>query len=241
MRIFSIALFFVHLCFLPALGQERFIPHITDLNGDFQTWIILENISTEFDTFQLSVYTKEGYPRPPVLGSLQPGEIQIYEQLDLLGNEPDVGSSHFLIGSENHPATNIKFSVAYGLKSGEGSPAYAPEMNDVAPLWRLFAGNWPEVYDAIAVVNFGEEAATIKVVHRALDRTMIKEFVMAENALPLSKTLYVIGGMNSIFDRTKSPIFEIESNQNIGVSALQGDLPDSQYLWVNLATPQEPR
>ncbi len=211
-------------------GQTRFLPHITDINSDFQTWIIIENIGSEPSTFQVKVYAKDGSPLPPPLGGLQPGEVQILEQIKILGSDD---TSHFLIGSENFPSTNFRFSIAYGLKSGEGSPVYIPEMTIVAQVWRLFAGNWPKVFDSIAVVNFGEQAATIKVVHRALDGSVIKEVVITEDAAPLSKTVYIIGGTNSVFDRSMSPVFDIESDQNIGVLALQGDLPDSQYLWLN--------
>lgn len=215
---------------LPVRGQTRFLPHITDINSDFQTWLIVENIGSEPSTFQVQVYAKDGSLLPSPLGGLQPGEVQILEQIKILGSDD---TSHFLIGSDNFPSTNFRFSIAYGLKSGEGSPAYIPEMTDVAQAWRLFAGNWPKVYDSIAVVNFGEQAATITVVHRALDGSVIKEVVITQDAAPLSKTVYVIGGTNSVFDLSMSPVFDIESDQNIGVIALQGDLPDSQYLWLN--------
>ncbi len=213
-----------------AFGQVRYIPHVTDVNSDFQTWVILENTGAELASYELNIFTSTGSPQPFVLGSIAPGEIQIWEHADILGSEH---ASHFTIGSESHPATNIKFSIAYGLKNGEGSRAYIHESSTAAFSWRLFAGNWANVYDAISVVNLGEHPSTIKVRQRALDGSTIKEVVIADNVLPLSKTLYIIGGAGSVFDGSLSPVFEIEADQPVGVIALQGDLPGSRYLWQN--------
>jgi len=48
-----------------------------------------------------------------------------------------------------------------------------------------------------------------------------------------SKTLYIIGDTQSVFDRALSPVFEIESDQPTDVIALSGELAASKYLWSN--------
>ena len=70
-------------------------------------------------------------------------------------------------------------------------------------------------------------------IQRGFDGSVIREVVISEGVTSHSKTLYVIGGNESVFDRSVSPIFEIEADQDIGVIALQGDLEGSQYLWFN--------
>lgn len=217
---------------LSATAQDRYIPHITQLDSDFQSWIIIENIGTEAEAYRWDCYEADGTYQPFVLGQLEPGETQTLVALDWLSNQV---TSHVTIGTEDYPSPNIRLTVAYGRKDGTGSRVHIPQMTTKAKAWRLYTGTWPTVYDAIAVVNFGDSPAEIKVIQKANDGSTIKEVTVAEGAAPLSKTKYVIGGNASEFDGSASSIFEVQSDQPIGLIALQGNLPDSTIMWVNTA------
>ena len=213
-----------------SLAQVRYLPHVTKLDSDYQTWIILENTTTEDVIFELQPYAETGARTPSVLGLLTPGEVAICKQGDLLGHRD---AAYFTIGSDMYPAQGMNVSVAYGLKSEEGSPAYHYEATTASKRYRLYAGNWPQVFDAIAVVNLGNEPATVRVKHVSLMGDVLQEVVIAEDLAPMAKVATIIGGYTSVFERSASPIFEIEATMDVGLMALQGDLPTSRPIWSN--------
>lgn len=213
-------------------AQDRFVPHVTTQDSDFQTWIILENLGTEAEGIQMTAYAEDGSRYPFSLQGVEPGETQTHVVANNILHE---FVSHFTIGSDAYPSTNIRLTFVYGLKDGNGSRVHVPQMTTTAKAWRFYTGNWPTVYDAVAVVNFGDASAEIKVIQRASDGSVIKEVVIAESAPSMSKTRYVIGGNSSEFDGSASSIFEVRSNQPLGLIALQGNLPDSTIMWINTA------
>ena len=213
----------------PCLGQTRIIPHLTDWESDYRTWIILENLSNERVGFALRSFDMSGKELPSRLDSLDPNETQIWDQ-GFTGTE---FTSHFLIGNDEYPSDSIRVTIAYGRQDETGTSAYFGETTTQATRWRLFSGNWNVAFDAIAAVNLGNETGSITIRQMGLDGSVIKEHVINEQVSPMEKVLYVIGGSgDSIFDPNASNIFEIEATQPISLIALQGD-QQSTLLWTN--------
>lgn len=226
------------------LAQEeernfRLLAHVTDSNGPFQTLLIFENITDERQTLQVVPYNASGDQLPIPWEALEPGEIKTLLSNEYLGSRAD---SHFFVGSRNDASEGIRVTLAYSLRNGQGSPVYVPEQDTAATRWRFFSGDGVRVFDGFSIINLGPEATLLTVRQLATNGQIIEEILLTDILPVFGKRLLVLGeGATASFDRSISNIFEIEASQPIVVLGLQGDLPNSQYLWRNTLYPQDPQ
>lgn len=221
-------------------AQDRYFPHITSNTSEFTTEIILENKTEEMSVYRIVPYTQEGMALPAVLGSVEPGETQKWNWLDLLGSP---GAASFVIsetwelGDENFSSEHTTFTVVYRLADDAGSPVHIPVNLELSTSWRLFSGNWDLVYDGIAVVNYGNAPTNITITNLDESGQVLTEKVIREGLAPNEKLLVVLGPGNIDFPDQGSNIFEISGDQPLGVIGIQGNLNQSLFLWSSQVTP----
>jgi penicillin amidase len=228
-RGFFTALFCV-LTMASAFAQTRIIPHVTRVGGGFTTTVILENGSVSGQSLTLSAFDSTGARLGDVTVELSGREV-INQDIETLFPGLD-GVSHFEIqGSEE-----IQASVNYNFASGQGSPALVREANETASRWRLFPGDWNNIFDGIAVVNTGEEVTDLWVAQKDFNNNVIDARQIATELAPNAKALFVIGSpADEVFADRDDVYYEVSGDQLLAVTALRGTLAgaDLGLLWAN--------
>ncbi len=218
-------------------GQMRMIPHLTRTSGGFTTSVIIENESIETVTYRLTPYDKDG-------NLLQGDEGQEIRVEGIIAGQAvvsmpagelfpgTVDASHFSIEGDG-----IMVSVAYNSTNG-GSPAHVGETSVEATSYRLFTGDWSQVFDGFAVVNMGEQTADVWVSERDSSGDIIQSVRAIDDLAPMAKGLWIIGQPSGSPFNGGGANYEVYSTQPLAITALRGDLPGSNFLWVNQATPK---
>ncbi len=206
-------------------GQQRIVPHLTAADGGFTTTVILENASTQTKPFLLKPFDRDGNPLDEVEGTLAGRATQVEAAATLVGE----AAAHLIIEAED-----VTVTVAYRAVAGGGSPAHVGETAQQATRLRFFSGDWATVFDGIAVVNAGNEAADVWVAQLDATGTVIQSARVATALAPMAKALAVIGAPDgSAFDPAAGSTFEVYATVPLAVTALRGNLPGSDYLWAN--------
>ncbi|CAM2009098.1 penicillin acylase family protein [Acanthopleuribacter pedis] len=218
---------FVLICALSAfaVAQERMIPHLTAADGGFASTLYLENTSAQPRTWTLTPYDRDGNALPAVEGTLE-GRAQFSQAAATLVGET---AAHLVITGEDISAT-----VAYVAEAGGGSPAHVAETNEQATRHRFFAGDWNAIFDGVAVVNTGTEAADVWIAQINAEGTVVQSARVAAALAPRAKALYVLGSPDgSAFDAAAGSLYEVYATVPLAMTALRGNLPGSDYLWAN--------
>ncbi len=211
------------------MAQMRIIPHLTRAGGGFTTTLIFENSSVEDRAYTITPYNESGVAQQRVTGVISGQTVTTFSASSLLGQN----ASHLVIEGDD-----ITITAAYTANGNDTSPAHVAENRDQATSYRLFAGNWKQVFDGFAVVNAGEETADVWVAQRDGSGNIAKSVKAVEGLAPNAKALYVIGDPNgSEFDPDVGAYYEVYSTQNIAITALRGNIPGSNFLWANEAAP----
>ena len=215
---------------LPLAAQSRMISHVTRAGGGFTTSVIVENQSAVSQNVTLQPYDANGNALTVLEMTIDGGSALNQSSQTLFADGDQV--SHFSIDADS----SVAVSVAYDFDAGNGSPAHVASRADQGSMWRLFPGNWDNVFDGIAVVNNGDRPADIWVSQRDLDGNYIRSERAAASLAPNAKALYVIGSPGgSSFSRDTASYFEVSSDSSLSITALRGTLADAPVglLWSN--------
>ena len=226
----------IFILLVPAflLGQQRVISHLTSPGGGFTTTVYLQNTTGDPQDYDLQPFNGAGVSLPVVSGTIGPQSTYQFTVSDLF-NSTDV--SHFYISESSG---NISVLVAYRILDGPGSPAHVQESSLLSAMWRLFPGDWSQVFDGFAVVNTGSEATDVFLRQVDFSGLVLETVSVTSGLSPNAKALYVIGGPNgSAFEPRLDAFFEITASQDLAITALRGTVPGAPvgFLWENKALP----
>jgi len=227
--------FFFNLIFLfsqvALLAQTRLIPHVTALNGGFDTEFQISNMSSGPVTIELIPYTNGGENLGEVAIAIPANSVLFQTKDELFGEGIEV--SHIEL---NQAPSFVKVTTIYQFHSGQGSPVHLQENTLRGKAWRLFAGNWDLVFDGLALVNISEKETSITLRQFNAQGDLVQERTIVTDFPPNYKTLYTIGapGMSE-FQAIPNGYFEIDSTQDIAVVSLRGTPSNAtdRYLWEN--------
>jgi len=213
-------------------SQTRVIPHVTVTGNGFTTDVLLENRSVLDRDVVLNPFGADGGALTAVPVTVPASGVTRMSSTVLFGGDV----SHFTITADE----SVKVTAIYDF-DGTGSPAHVPETDSQATSFRIYPGDWSQVFDGVAVVNMGEEATDIWITQKDFSGNIMQTTMLAEAVAANQKALYVIGAPNgSDFTYDEGAYFEIYGNQMLSVTALRGTLSGSQLgvLWANDAEPQ---
>ena len=216
------------------LAQTRMIPHVTRPTGGFNTTVIIENSSVVTQSVTLTPFNQNGVPLDGVELEIDGLAVLSQNAVDLF---PDGGNvSHFQIDGGDQ----ISIGVNYDFQSAAGSPAFVGSSSDQASSWRLFPGNWDQVFDGVAIVNTGETATDVWIIQKDFQGNALDAVQIAEGLAPNAKTLFVIGSQtDAVFNDDTPAYYEVSGDQMLAITALRGTLPTAAVglLWANQARP----
>jgi hypothetical protein len=215
-------------------GLNRWIPHITAPTGGFVTTIFLENEANLSQTVQFQPYDATGTPLSPVAVSLQPRETKALVQSELF---PESSTSHAKIVNTN----SVRITTAFKAASGPGATAHVPERTLTSRSYWIYPGEWDVIFDGVALVNVGDQSATITANYVNQEGQTIATASIASNLAPKGKALAVFG---NLFPGQTQGIIEISSSQEMAPVFLRGSYLSSDpsvttpsYLYSNLPLP----
>jgi len=219
---------------LSAWAQSRLIPHLTSSTGGFQSTLILENSSDLPQPYQLQGKTAAGALTISQAGTLQPGQTVWQNAASWLG-----ASAAYLV-IQPGTAEAIEISVAYQASSGVSSAAHLRSTSDYAPRWRLFAGNWDEVFDGVAVINMGSQVTQVTLHQLDGGDAELASLNLIPSLAPGAKALAILGAPgNQPIGNRQDVVYEVRSAQPLALTALRGTLLGApiNLLWSNAAWP----
>jgi len=223
------------LCASSLFAQTRIVSHLTRPDGGFATRVQVFSDDVAETAISLTPFDEAGNEGPATQLTLANTETRELDVASLFPEMPD--ASHFTISGDEA----VRVSVSYVAVAGEGSPAHVAEQVVAGNRFRIFAGNWTRVFDGIAVVNAGTAPATVQVTQRDSATGNAIRTRPAARLDPMAKGLYVIGGPGfGAFEDLPDTWFEVSSDQPIGLTALRGNLPGSEYLWAVTPEPWHP-
>lgn len=216
-------------------AQETVIPHITRDDGGFDTMVFIENPTASTLNYAMQGFDMQGQPLGTVSGVINATNILSWTKADLFG--PSSGLAHLTL---TPPSEGLVMTVSYQATNQITSPAHMGALQKQAKTWQFFPGNWDVVFDSIAVVNMGSQAADIFLSHKdfqgnVLDRRLIQGSVPSKG-----KVLFVVGdSMTRPFMSVPNSFFEVEAAQPLAMMAIRGS-SNAQFLWANTARPFDP-
>ena len=219
------------MCLTASLSFSGMISHVTNYDGEFSSYIIIENLSSEPQAYTLMPYAMDGSALTSVESEMTAGTTSMFSVDDLFEEASQV--SHFAVTGD------VSVAISYKIKEGRGSAAHVSANPTKASRYKFFAGNWSEIFDGIAVVNRGSEAADIWVCQKDSNGKIVQSVKAIAGLVPMAKGLYVIGApAGSSFIAEAGSYFEVYANQSFSITSLRGTPPGAEvgYLWSNEAT-----
>jgi len=213
------------------LAQTRIISHVTAPDGGFTTNLVIENTAVSSQDLTLHPFDADGNALTQVDMTLGAQSVMRQDSQTLFGG----AASHFTIEG----STQVKVNVSYDFASGASSPALLSESDTQGSIWRLFPGNWDQIFDGIAVVNTGSEPTDVWLTQKDDQNQNVLAVKIATGLAPNAKLLYVIGSANGSEFSNDAAYFEVSADQRLAVTALQGTLinPQINILWAAEARP----
>ncbi|PIE91123.1 MAG: hypothetical protein CR997_03095 [Acidobacteria bacterium] len=206
----------------------RMINHISKTSGGFDPGLILSNNSQASLYYTMTAYSAEGDILVSLTKSMEPNRKTYKTPQELFGSDR---VSHIVISGD----PGIDLTTTYTSVKEGSSPAHVGESKVQAKKWRVYPGDWSQVWDGLAIVNTGKEACNITISQRYWS-DFVYDSKVIENVSVFEKKLVVLG---DLFPEKSIAHFTIESDQPLAVMALRGTYADAptSYLWQNDATP----
>ncbi|MBO1318123.1 M23 family metallopeptidase [Acanthopleuribacter pedis] len=205
----------------------RMIAHLTRPNAGFTTRIAVFNNSTRMQEALLQPYLADGQPLPAFRVNVPAGVTLDFDQRELFG--PDPAAYCRLTASED-----LVFTTAYAAVD-KGSPAFVAESRTLAQRWRLFPGDWDQVWDGLALVNPQAESVQVSIELVKPDGEVTgvwRPQTLAD--LPTNGKALLI--LEELGERPEpGDAILVRADAPIALLALRGDRKGSRFLWQNLA------
>lgn len=211
----------------PKSVVKRWVPHVTNANGGFDTRILATNLTDEDATLEFQPYDIEGTALPKVVVTVGGNSFLRWTPQDLFSTD---GVSHFSVTSDHE----CPVSVAYCASAGQqGGTAHVMETSSTGERFLLFPGEWDTVWDGMALINTGNNAAELTAVQ--INGQGMETFRTTINAnLPAkAKQLLVL---SSVLPDSSEDMIAIEATQPSCLVFLRGSYVESgaSYLYQTL-------
>ncbi len=209
---------------------SRWIGHVTRATGGFQTTVNMRNTGAYAASVSLEPYGLDGSALTPVSVSVPAGQVVSSLSSDLFNGE-DV--SHFAIKGSDA----ITVTASYRIAAGAGASAEASEIDALGKRFAFYQGEWDVVFDGVAWVNAGTASATVTLVQRAADGSVLGQATAAQDLAPGAKLLYLF---DADLQSNPGSIIEIQSDQPAAPVFLRGTRPGVSpgYLYVTVPVGQ---
>jgi len=198
-------------------GQDRWIPHIARVGGDFNNQIRITNAGTERESFTLYAYTDTG-------SSLGNQTFTLSARESIYLDDSYFGTSISHLRLESGPS--ISACVEYTADKPGASPATAAAVMPMES-WSFFPGDGVQTWDGVALLNPNTRTVTVTV--REITESGA---VIAVDTLSIGPGDKFIG----VGAWSQASSIQIEASYPIAVTALRGTR-DGSLLWANDATP----
>lgn len=208
-----------------AIAQTRIIPHVTRVDGGFESRIILANLGETEGNIKLVAFDEEGEPLAQISETVGPNET-LYRGVEELFKVANV--SHFTIEGDSFVSVSILYKSS---KEGSG-PAHVRETSESAYRWRIYLGDRAVTWDGLVVVNMSTHETPLSIFGYTSDGRETNHLSPFWPLKPMEKEVYFL---SDLFESTPE-YFEFLSADPITVMALRGEL-ESKFLWENAALP----
>ncbi len=222
-----------------ATAQQRIIPHVTRLNNGFEAQVVIANLGSLEQNYELTAWNRLGAFYDTYKGTLEQGATLFMSIEELFAKRTDLPEdaqdvSHITINADERVTVTIVYKAS-GLEKG---PAHVKESNTQTLRWRIYAGDPSITWDGLAVVNTGEVATPLSIfVFNAAGEQLgfISPFYPVE---VMEKEIYLL---TDVFEGSREPVawYEILGAEPLSVIGLRGRR-DNAFLWENEALPMEP-
>ncbi len=204
------------------LPRRRWVPHLTDPSGDFETRIILANEANGAIQVVVHPYHKDGTPGASFTLGLQANRHIELAAADLF---PDPLVSHFSIEGD----AAIRFYAAYrSLIKSDAGVAHVPDLQTLPGLsFELYPADWNHFWDAVAIVNAGDEPASIEARQYDAEDRALRGIVWISDLAPQAKTLAVL---SDLFSPVEGQKLLIQSTSPLQVLFLRGSKADQSAI-----------
>lgn len=203
---------------LPAVGSgTRILPHLTRVGFGFKTQVLLINSSTESGHLSLRFFTEQG---------------EFLEQMD-----------HSLGGGVTLPITAFPTGAAYALVEGSshcvamavyrasndlGGSAHLGERQAFGQRFEILAGDVERLFDGLACVNMGAEAAQIEIESYDNTGNLTGSELLTVGLQPGQKFLAALQGR---LPMSEGSVIRITSTQPLATVFLRGTFEPATWLY----------
>lgn len=201
-----------------AAAPARWIPHLAALGGNFTSQVLLRNLGDQTQTLWLTPYDQSGKVAAGRAYTLGPKAMMLVEH-EALGSQ----SSHLAIAG----GAQIAATVGYRAASGGGTAHLQAVVAGTTS--RVFRGDTALLFDGLALVNLGQQAARVSVALLDDQGTQVGTSVLAEALAPGAKLLTDLG---QAFGEQSGRLFLVTSEQPAAMLFLRGSR-DGRYLYPN--------
>lgn len=208
---------------LPVMANDgqRWIPHLTNIGGNFTTDVFVHNSSASQETALILPFDANGTPLAQASIDVPGNSFVRMAQSQLA----PAGWSHFQINADSA----VTVSVGYRAAVAGASTAQVNETIPINGSFYLYPGDWNLVYDAVAIVNTGDAAANVTATLIEGNGPKGDPVSLVNGLAPNAKSLLVLG---QVFNGEGANAIRIDTNQPIALLVLRGSL-DGRYLYLN--------
>lgn len=213
-------------------GEPRLIAHITRPNAGFFTRFSVFNKSDREQPCRLIPYRADGGAEEAFTFNVPAGVTLSYDQREWFG-EAEIAHCRIIAPPE------LVVTTAYAA-ADNGSPAFVGETNTLAAQWRLYPGDWSQVWDGLALVNPQDQAVQVEIELIRADGGVDATVQPSDLAqVPANGKALIVLEEFGWRPQTGDAIV-VRATAPIALLALRGDREGSRFLWQNLALPEQP-
>ena len=206
----------------PPVDGTRWIPHVTSSSGGFQTLVTFVNTYFQDGAATLRAYDTSGAYTDHTI------EVPVGTHATWRPEELTNGAeiSHFEVATDQGIFVTASFRVTLDKVGGT---AHVTETSDIGRRFIMYPGEWNTIWDGMAMVNLGDEAAEVTAVAIDGDGAELGRVVLTDALAPKTKLLTVL---STLFDDHPGQRIEIRASEEAVVMFLRGSAVEGpSYLY----------
>lgn len=199
----------------------RWLPHLTQADGGFQTDILITNRDSKDRRLFFQPYDSEGKALNLKALGIGANQTKRFAKSDLFPEN----TSHVQISGDHM----CLVSLVYRADVADGSAAVVHEVSAPANDFSFYPGTWDSVHEGLALVNAGSAPATIRLLQIDENGAILNEVTLATLLAPQAKYL---GLVDLLFPENDNSLIRVVSDQPIAVLSLRLS-KDRRVLYSN--------